>query len=183
MRLIQERPGSSVHWVVFSANEARALEARSSAAAFTAGTARVDVQIHGYRESYFPFQGEAIKATFEVLARDLEPDVVLSHRRDDEHQDHQTIGKLTWNHFRDHLILEYEIAKYEGDLGHPNLFFPLARDVVDAKVDLLLEHFRTQREKHWFSPETFRGLMAVRGVECNAPSGFAEAFHLRKAMV
>ena len=108
---------------------------------------------------------------------------MFTHRRDDEHQDHRTIAALTWNTFRDHLIAEYEIPKYEGDLGHPNVFVPLSAEHAERKVDLLIEHFGSQRNKRWFRPETFRGLMALRAVECNAESGSAEAFHARKIVV
>lgn len=180
MRLLDERPDSSVRWVVFSAYELRAREARSSAAAFTADARKSDVTVHGFRESYFPFEGGAIKEAFAALAAEIDPDIVFTHRRDDLHQDHRIIAELTWNHFRDHLILEYEIAKYEGDLGHPNLYTPLTAELAEAKSELLLEHFKSQLTKTWFKPEVFRGLMALRGIECNSPSGLAEAFHVRK---
>jgi LmbE family N-acetylglucosaminyl deacetylase len=183
LRLLRERPGSSVRWVVFSADEERAREARASAADFAAGAASLDVAVHDFRESYFPFEGAAVKQALAALAADVRPDVVFSHRRDDQHQDHRTIGELTWNHFRDHVIAEYEIPKYEGDLGHPNLFVPLDEELAERKIELLLRHFATQQTRSWFSAQTFRGLMAVRGIECNAPSGFAEAFHLRKAVL
>jgi LmbE family N-acetylglucosaminyl deacetylase len=181
MRLLRDRPGSSIRWVVFSATEARAAEARASATDVAAAAAELEVTVHDFRESYFPFEGASIKESFGALAREVAPDVVFSHRRDDQHQDHRTIGELTWNHFRDHLVVEYEIPKYEGDLGHPNLFVPLERELVERKIELLVAHFGSQQDKGWFSPDTFRGLMAVRGVECNAESGFAEAFHVRKA--
>jgi LmbE family N-acetylglucosaminyl deacetylase len=181
LRLLRDRPGSTVRWIVFSADDERAREARASAADFAAGAASLDVTVHGFRESYFPFEGAAIKQTLAALAAEVRPDIVFSHRRDDLHQDHRTIGELTWNHFRDHVIAEYEIPKYEGDLGQPNLFVPLDEALVERKIELLLHHFGTQRSRAWFSAPTFRGLMAVRGVECNAASGFAEAFHLRKA--
>jgi len=183
LRLLGDRPGSSVRWVVFSADDERAGEARASAADFAAGAASLDVTVHGFRESYFPFEGAAIKQSLAALAADVRPDVVFSHRRDDLHQDHRTIGELTWNHFRDHVIAEYEIPKYEGDLAPPNLFVPLDERTAERKIELLLQHFATQRGRSWFSARTFRGLMAVRGVECNSPSGFAEAFHLRKAIL
>ncbi len=141
-----------------------------------------DVVVNRFRESYFPGEWTTIKESFRALITP-KPDIVFSHRRDDEHQDHRIIGELTWNTFRDHLIAEYEIPKYEGDLGQPNLYVPLAEETVERKVALLLEHFPSQRTKPWFRPELFRGLMALRGIECNAPQGWAEAFHVRKAVV
>jgi LmbE family N-acetylglucosaminyl deacetylase len=183
LRLLRDRPGSSVRWIVFSADDERAGEARASAADFAAGAAALNVTVHGFRESYFPFEGAAIKQSLAALAAEVHPDIVFTHRRDDLHQDHRTIGELTWNHFRDHVIAEYEIPKYEGDLGHPSLYVPLEEELAERKIELLLRHFATQRGRGWFSAQTFRGLMAVRGVECNSPSGLAEAFHLRKAVL
>jgi LmbE family N-acetylglucosaminyl deacetylase len=183
LRLLAERPGSSVQWVVFSAVDERAEEARRSAADFLSDAASSDVVLHQFRESYFPYEGAQIKDAFEDLKRSAAPDLVLCHRRNDEHQDHRTIAQLVWNTFRNHLIAEYEIPKYEGDLGNPNFFVPLSRAVAARKVELLLEHFGTQRSRQWFRPETFDGLMSVRGVECAAPDGRAEAFHVRKIVV
>jgi LmbE family N-acetylglucosaminyl deacetylase len=182
LTLLTERPGTRVHWVVFSADDAREAEARGSAAAFLADAKESTVIVHRFRESYFPYLDE-IKDAFESLKRDVAPDVVFTHRRDDEHQDHRTVAGLTWNTFRDHVVLEYEIPKYEGDLGHPNVFVPLRPEIAERKVELLVEHFGTQRSKRWFRPETFRGLMALRAVECNAGTGSAEAFHARKLVI
>ncbi|WP_116999677.1 PIG-L deacetylase family protein [Desertimonas flava] len=179
LRLLAERPGSTIHWVVFSAAGQRAEEARTSAAAFTGGAA--GVTLHSFRESYFPYVGAEIKDAFEELCAGVEPDVVFTHRRDDEHQDHRTIAALTWNTFRNHLVAEYEIPKYEGDLGHPNLFVPLTAELAERKIELLTEHFASQRNRAWFRPATFRGLMALRGVECVAD--YAEAFHIRKLII
>jgi LmbE family N-acetylglucosaminyl deacetylase len=183
LRLLAERPGSSVDWVVFSAVDERADEARRSAADFLSAAASSDVVLHRFRESYFPYEGALIKDAFEELKRTCSPDLILCHRRDDEHQDHRTIAQLVWNTFRNHLVAEYEIPKYEGDLGHPNFFVPLSSAVAARKVELLFEHFGTQRSRQWFRPETFDGLMALRGVECAAPDGRAEAFHVRKIVV
>lgn len=183
MRLLAERPGSTVDWVVFSAADRRAEEARASAAAFTHRAMRRRIEIHAFAETRFPETFGALKDAFGALVRRVDPDVVFTHRCADRHQDHRTLGELTWNHFRDHLILEYEIPKYEGDLGHPNLYAPLDRELARMKVDLLLEHFASQRERPWFTREVFRGLLAVRGAECRAPSGFAEAFHVHKLVV
>jgi LmbE family N-acetylglucosaminyl deacetylase len=183
LRLLAERPGTRVHWVVFSADDEREGEARASAADFLSDAGSVDVVVHRFRESYFPYVAAEIKDAFEELKATVVPDIVLTHRRDDDHQDHRTLAQFTWNTFRNQLILEYEIPKYEGDLGQPNVFVPLEQSVVDRKVELLMRHFGTQRSKTWFRPETFHGLMAVRGVECVSPSGSAEAFHARKLVI
>lgn len=180
LRLLTERPGSSVHWVVLAAPGGREQEARSSAAAFLADAGAHEVTIGSFRESYFPYVGAELKDFFESLKQRGAPDLIFCHHRHDEHQDHRAVAQLTWNTFRDHCILEFEIPKYEGDLGKPNAFFPLTKSLVSRKVDLILQHFPSQAGRRWFRPETFQGLMSVRGVECNAPEGFAEAFHFRK---
>jgi LmbE family N-acetylglucosaminyl deacetylase len=183
LRLLAEHPGSSVHWIVFSASELREREARASAAEFLAGAAAATVVVKGYRESFFPAQWADIKESFEEIRRVAEPDVVFSHARQDLHQDHRVVSELTWNAFRNHLVLEYEIPKYEGDLGAPNFFVPLPRAVADRKVELLEKHFRSQASRAWWRADTFHGLMSVRAVECNAPEGRAEAFAARKLTV
>jgi LmbE family N-acetylglucosaminyl deacetylase len=183
LRLLAEHPGSSVKWVVFSASEAREGEARASAADFTAGAATSSVAVKGFRESYFPTQWADLKESLEDVRREGEPDVVFSHARQDLHQDHRVLAELTWNTFRKHLVLEYEIPKYEGDLGAPNLFVALPRAVADRKVELLMKHFSSQASRAWFRADTFHGLMSVRAVECNAPEGRAEAFAARKITV
>lgn len=183
LRLLAERPGSSVCWVVFSAQGEREREAMASADEFLTDAADREVIVHRFRESYFPFQGAEIKDCFESLKKRPEPDLIFSHHRHDEHQDHHTLAGLVWNTFRNHLIFEYEIPKYEGDLGRPNAFMPLPQNIAERKVELIVRHFRSQASRTWFRPETFNGLMAVRGVECNAPAGFAEAFHVRKFVV
>jgi LmbE family N-acetylglucosaminyl deacetylase len=182
MRLLAERPGSHVTWVVFSANSHREREARASAADFLSDACGSDVLVQSFRESYFPYEGSAVKDYFETL-KDVRPDLVLSHHVGDIHQDHRLIAELTWNTFRNHVIAEYEIPKYEGDLGHPNMYVPVSEDVAEHKVGLLLKHFGSQHQRSWFRAETFRATMALRGVECNSTSGFAEAFHVRKVVV
>jgi LmbE family N-acetylglucosaminyl deacetylase len=183
LRLLAERPGSSVHWVVFASNAERAVEARAGAAEVLSGAARSQVQINSFRESFFPWVGSSIKEHFEQIKAAVSPDLVFTHRTADLHQDHRTVAELTWNTFRDHLIAEYEIPKYEGDLGQPNLFVPLTRAIAERKVALILRHFRSQASRRWFRAETFESLMRLRGIECNAPEGFAEAFHVRKLVV
>ncbi len=183
LKLLEAYPGTSVTWVVFSANELREAEARASAAEFLAAAGEANVVIHHFKESYFPHAGAEIKDSFEQLKRTINPDMVFSHHRFDVHQDHKTIADLTWNTFRNHFVAEYEIPKYEGDLGHPNLFVPLTTAQATRKVELLTKHFRSQAGRSWFRPETFHGLMSVRGVECNAVDGQAEAHHVRKAVL
>jgi LmbE family N-acetylglucosaminyl deacetylase len=183
LRLLGERPGSSVHWVVFAAGPEREREARASAADVLAGAAQQTVVVEAFRESYFPYVGAAIKDRFERLKREVEPDLVFTHRRADEHQDHRLVAELTWNSFRDHLIAEYEIPKYEGDLGAPNLFIPLAEALARRKVELILRHFKSQAARRWFRARTFEAVMSLRGIECSAPDGWAEAFYVRKLLV
>jgi LmbE family N-acetylglucosaminyl deacetylase len=183
LRLLAERPGSSVHWVVFSANAEREIEARASAHDFLASAAQQTVWVKQFRESFFPAVWVEIKEFFEEIRRAFNPDVILSHHRKDVHQDHRVIAELTWNTFRNHLVLEYEIPKYEGDLGAPNLFVPLSRSVAEHKVQLLLQHFASQAARSWFRADTFHGLMSIRGVECAATDGRAEAFHAPKLVL
>jgi LmbE family N-acetylglucosaminyl deacetylase len=183
LRLLDEHPGSLVHWVVFSASPEREAEARASAEAFTEKAGSRTVVTKTFRESFFPAQWVEIKEFFEQTRRAFEPDLVLCHHRDDLHQDHKTIAELTWNTFRNHLVLAYEIPKYEGDLGKPNVYVPLSREQADRKVALILQHFASQAGRTWFRPDTFNGLMSIRAIECNAPSARAEAFHGRKLVL
>ena len=179
LRLIDEYPGCQFHWVVFSAIGEREGEARQGAERF-AGTDRLSgLRLGSFRDGFMPFEGANVKAVFEEL-KSVSPDVIFTHRRDDAHQDHRLIAELTWNTFRDHLILEYEIPKYDGDLGRPNVFMPLEADVIQKKVGYLMEVFKSQRSRRWFEDQTFLSLSRLRGMECNAPSGYAEAFYSRK---
>jgi LmbE family N-acetylglucosaminyl deacetylase len=172
-----------VHWVVFSAVGPRAEEAARSAEGFLRGAARSKVALCEFRDGYFPYQGVELKDRFEALKREVDPDVVLTHRRDDAHQDHREVARLTWNSFRDHVILEYEIPKWDGDLARPNLYHPLGQATLERKIALLHEHFATQRAKDWFDPDTFRALARLRGMEARAPERVAEAFVLSKAVL
>ena len=171
-----------VTWVVFSASRDREREARRGAAAFLKGAARANVIVKQFRDGHFPYEGAAVKAVFESL-KPVNPDVVLTHYRHDRHQDHRVLSDLAWNTFRDHLVLEYEIPKFDGDLGQPNLFVPLDRTTATRKANHLTKVFGTQRDKHWFSPETFLGLMRLRGMECRSDGGYAEAFYSRKIVL
>ena len=170
-----------VDWCVLSAPGARAAEARASAAAFLPGAAAARIELAQFDDGLFPYQGDEIKAWLEDVRARVDPDVVLTHRGGDAHQDHREVCELTWNLFRDHLILEYEIPKWDGDLGRPNLYVPLTAAALERKIELLHAHFGTQRSKQWFDAETFRGLARLRGMECRAPERYAEAFVLRKA--
>jgi LmbE family N-acetylglucosaminyl deacetylase len=179
LKLVARYPDADFHWVVFSAEEqARQREAREGARRFLAGAAHPTVELESFRTSFFPYEGARIKERFEALKAGPTPDVVFTHCRHDLHQDHRVLCELTWNTFRSHLVLEYEIPKYDGDLGAPNVFVPLDEATVDTKIHHLMDVFGSQRSKHWFSPETFRGLMRLRGVE--SASQYAEAFHGRK---
>jgi LmbE family N-acetylglucosaminyl deacetylase len=170
-----------VQWCVLGANGARRAEAEASAAAFLAGAASSHIELGHFEDSFFPYQGAEIKTWLKRLKEGFNPDVVLSHRRSDAHQDHREISQLTWNLFRDHLILEYEIPKWDGDLDRPNVFVPLTDAILEQKIELLHTHFASQRSKDWFDAETFRGLARLRGMECRSPERWAEAFVLHKA--
>lgn len=170
-----------VHWVVFTARGERRGEAQRSAEAFLAGVAEADIDLQEFRDGFLPYQGEAVKDYFEKLKRAEPPDIIFTHFRHDLHQDHRLVCELTWNTWRNHLILEYEIPKYDGDLAAPNLFVPLDEATALQKTDLLLKHFGSQRSKDWFTQDVFLGLMRLRGMECKAPQKYAEAFYCRKA--
>lgn len=183
LRLIQDYPHVRVYWVVFSSDPERAAEARRSADAFLQHAAGKDIRIREFRNGYFPTVAADIKDYFEELKAAIRPDVIFTHYRHDLHQDHRLVSELTWNTFRNHLILEYEIPKYDGDLGTPNLYVPLSEAVWRRKIATLMECFASQREKQWFTSETFAALMRLRGIESNSPSGYAEAFHGRKLVL
>jgi LmbE family N-acetylglucosaminyl deacetylase len=180
LALSRARPEVEITWVVLGAEGEREREARASAEAFMGAATSSEVVVHGFRDGFFPYIGGEVKDVFEELKSRLDPDVILTHARHDLHQDHRLVCELTWNTWRDHLILEYEIPKYDGDLGTPNVFVPVSEEIAQEKVKLVLEAFKSQTEKHWFDEELFLGLMRVRGMEGRAPSGYAEAFTCRK---
>jgi LmbE family N-acetylglucosaminyl deacetylase len=179
LSLVARHKAVDIDWVVFSAPPGRDKEARRSAEMFLRGARRKRILLKKFRDGFFPFDGGKIKTVFEQL-KPSKPDLVLTHYRDDRHQDHRAISDLAWNTFRDHWILEYEIPKYDGDLGTPNCFLPLDQPTCARKIEYLTTAFGSQRDKHWFSSETFMGLMRLRGMECRAPHGYAEAFYSRK---
>jgi LmbE family N-acetylglucosaminyl deacetylase len=180
LQLARRRPRAQFRWVVWSASGTRGAEAKRGARKFLGRNSADSVELHSFRDGYFPAQFSAIKDAFENLARDFRPDIVFTHARNDRHQDHRVISDLTWNTFRNHLVLEYEIPKWDGDLGQPNLFVPASRSAAQRKAKALMEVFGSQRSKDWFSEETFLGLMRLRGMECRAEESYAEAFHARK---
>jgi len=180
VRWAREYPAARLLWAIFAGESGRAEESRQAATRLAGGLRGFELRFFDFRGSYFPADVTAIKDAFEGLKGAISPDVVLTHFLHDRHQDHALLSELTWNTFRSHLILEYEIPKYEGDLGHPNLFVPLSSQDLAQKVNVLMECFPSQRERSWFTEDTFRGLARLRGIECAATSGFAEAFHARK---
>ena len=183
LTLLESRADIECHWVVLSADAEREREARESAAQFLKKSHRSEVAVERFRNGYFPFVGDVVKDYFEALKGRLSPDLVFTHHRDDRHQDHRVVSDLTWNTFRNHTILEYEIPKYDGDLGTPNLFVPLDDPIWREKLRILLSSFATQGDKHWFCEETFRSLMRLRGMESCAPRDHAEAFYARKIVL
>jgi LmbE family N-acetylglucosaminyl deacetylase len=181
LQLVAARPDVRLRWIVLSAHGERATEARRSAARLLSRAAQVEVAIEQFRDGFFPFLGTEIKEYFERLKGWIHPHVIFTHHGADRHQDHRVVAELTWNTFRDHLILEYEVPKYDGGLETPNLYVPLSAAVCRRKVRHLLRAFPSQRAKRWFDEGTFTGLMRLRGLECAARTGYAEGFHSRKA--
>ena len=181
-RLLREHPEARVTWVVLSADGERAEEARRSAQIVLEAAGDRDVVLKTFRDGYFPWEGAEIKSFLEHLARGLKPDIVFTHRRSDLHQDHRTVGDLTWNLFRDHFILEYEIPKYDGDLSAQNFFVPLTEDEARAKIEHLMTQFPSQRNRDWFTAETFESVLRLRAIESRSATGFAEGFHCRKVV-
>jgi LmbE family N-acetylglucosaminyl deacetylase len=183
LKLTGRNSDPEICWVVFSAPGPRASEASRSAEEFLSSVRRKQVKIGSFRESYFPSEWPAIKDWFEKIRAEFDPEVVFTHYRDDRHQDHRVLSDLAWNTFRNHLILEYEIFKYDGDLGHPNVFVPLSEELCARKIELLLKHFKTQSSKHWFTGDTFDAMHRIRGIECASPTGRAEVFYCRKLIL
>lgn len=183
IQLLERYPDAQAHWVVLSSEGNRGQEAQRAAQSLLAGVREPHITIKAFRGAYFPTEAAQIKDFFEEIKSGPPPDMVFSHCRDELHQDHRIVGELTWNTFRDHVILEYEIPKYDGGLGSPSVFVPLSEATVSRKIELLMSAFETQYDKRWFTPETFLGLMRLRGIECNAPEGYAEAFYSRKLVL
>jgi LmbE family N-acetylglucosaminyl deacetylase len=183
LRLLRDHPAAEVMWVVFGATGQRVHEARRSADMFLEQASARTVVVKGFRDGFFPYIGGEIKEYFEQLKQEYTPDIIFTHYRQDRHQDHRVISDLTWNTFRNHFILEYEIPKYDGDLGNPNFYMRLDESLCATKVDYLIANFQTQANKHWFTEDTFLSLCRLRGIESNVPTKYAEAFYCRKAAV
>ena len=183
LKLADQHPECTFDWVVFSAAGAREGEARNAARLFAGPDRLRGPVLKDFRDGFMPYVGGEVKAVFEELKQSLSPDVIFTTSRRDAHQDHRLIAELTWNTFRDHLILEYEIPKYDGDLGQPNVFVTLQPEIYEKKIDYLMDAFQSQRSKRWFERSTFLSLMRLRGMECNSPSGHAEAFYCRKLVL
>lgn len=183
LRFVEQNLCCSLHWVVFSANGVRQYEAERGASLFAGSTLQNPPLFKTFRDGFMPFLGEEVKEVFECLKGTTSPDLIFTHNRNDAHQDHRLISELTWNTFRDHLILEYEIPKYDGDWGQPGFFVPLSSELCRKKVRYLMDVFQSQKCKRWFREDTFTALMRLRGMECNAASGYAEAFYCRKVVI
>ena len=183
LKLVRTIKNPDVCWVVFSSDDRRARETEKSANDFLRNVKRKKILINRFRNSYFPYHGEEIKEYFEKLKGEYQPDIIFTHYRNDLHQDHRLISELTWNSFRDHLILEYEIPKFDGDLGSPNFFVHLVADLCRMKTNRIMKYFKSQNDKKWFTSDTFLSLLRIRGVESNAPDKYAEGFYCRKIIL
>ena len=184
LRFLEEFPGSQVHWVVFGAgNPGRASEATRSARAFLHKAGKRTIIVKGFRDGYLPYTGGEVKDFFEQLKGEVTPDLILTHYRKDLHQDHRLVCDLTWNTWRDHLIWEYEIPKYDGDLGTPNIYVSLNKEICRRKIAYAKRYFATQRPKHWFTQDVFEAILRLRGIEAAGPHPFAEAFYGRKILI
>ena len=183
LRLLSHYSNLEVYWVVFSSGRMREREARTSAALFLKQARTQKVVVKNFRDGFFPYEGAQIKEFFEEIKKEVSPDLIFTHYRTDRHQDHRTISDLTWNSWRQHLILEYEIPKYDGDLGSPNCFVPLTQEICSQKIRYICEVFQTQSNKSWLTEDTFQALLRLRGVECAAREKFAEAFYCRKLIL
>jgi LmbE family N-acetylglucosaminyl deacetylase len=183
LELAHRYPAARISWHVLAAEGEREREARDSGEYFTRGFANAEVHVHGIVDSIFPMQLEAIKQVMERAKAAFQADIVFTHYRGDFHQDHRTVSEVTWQTFRDHLILEYEIPKYDGDTGAPSVFVPVSGAVKNEKLEALTRYFASQRGKDWFDEDAFSALLRIRGLECRSPSGYAEAFYCRKAVL
>ncbi len=182
LRLLDEGTDIEVWWLVLAAAGSRIAEAEGSASRFLANANTKRVIVKDFSDGFFPYHGAEVKGFFEELKRDYAPDLIFTHYRHDLHQDHRLVSELTWNTFRNHLILEYEIFKYDGDIGNPNFYVQLGEEHCRGKIAYLLEYFETQRNKAWFTEDAFYAILRLRGIEANAPSKYAEAFYCRKAV-
>jgi LmbE family N-acetylglucosaminyl deacetylase len=183
LKLVEEPNPPAITWVVFTSDAIREAEALRSAEALLRRAATARIVIQKFRDGFLPYEGSVVKESFEELKTEVAPDLILTHYRGDLHQDHRLVSELTWNTFRDHLILEYEIPKYDGDVGTPNVFVPLDESLVRSKIEAIMTGFPSQAGKRWFDEEAFRSMLRLRGMECNAPANYAEAFYCRKLVI
>ena len=183
LRLLSEYDDVEVHWVVVGSSGQRDAEALAGAEKFLANVKKKEIIIQHFKASFFPYRGEEIKEFFEKLKEKISPDIIFTHHRHDLHQDHRVISELTWNTYRDHLVLEYEIMKYDGDIGNPNVFVHLDETLCRKKIRFIMDSFRTQRGKDWFTPDAFLSLLRIRGIESKAPGQYAEGFYCRKVVL
>lgn len=182
MRLTEEHKIKAVKWVVFTSNPLRAEEAKSCADIFLKGVTSKEVDVHDLQDGHLPFAGQQVKKHFEQM-KSFAPDIIFTHARHDRHQDHKLLAEMTWNTFRDHTILEYEIPKYEGDLGHPNLYVVIPAAAAEAKADAIVNGYPSQASKQWFDRDTFLSLMRIRGLESASATRYAEGFYVSKAVM
>jgi len=180
IKLIEDFPNIFFYWIIFSSDKTRAEEALESANVLLSRVKEKQIVVQGFKESYFTFIGAEIKEYFDQIRREIFPELIFTHYRNDLHQDHRLISELTWNTFRDHLILEYEIPKYDGDFGSPNLFISLEEATCQKKIQHILAYFKSQNTRQWFDQEAFLSVLRLRGIESNSPSKYAEAFYCRK---
>ena len=183
LRLIEANPACEIHWLVFTSSPERKLEAEEAARLFLKNARSQFVSVLDYKDGFLPYLGAEIKDRFEKLKQEFSPDLIFTHYRNDLHQDHRFLCELTWNTFRNHLILEYEIPKYDGDLGSPNVFITVSEAMLEQKIEYLFQAFKSQRSKHWFTPDLFRSLPRLRGMESNSQTTFSEAFYCRKLCI
>ena len=182
MKLLQTYSNVELLWVVFSADEIRKKEALKSVSLISEKASKKEIRIHNFRDGFFPYHGSEIKECFEDM-KPFNPDLIFTHQSNDYHQDHRQISKLTHNTFRNHLVLEYEIPKYDGDLGSPNVFSPIEKTLCNQKTKLIIDSFKSQEHNQWFSDSTFQAILRLRGIEANSPTGYAEAFYCRKIVI
>jgi LmbE family N-acetylglucosaminyl deacetylase len=180
LRLRESMPEAEIRWLILSSNEVRRREAMESADRFLGEKSRDSIRIEAFRDGYLPYSGDRVKDVFEDVKREVSPDLIFTHYRHDLHQDHRLVNELTWNTWRNHMILEYEIPKYDGDLGQPNVFVAISPEQVERKIKTVLEVFSSQTSKDWFDADTLSAILRLRGVESNAPERYAEAFYARK---
>ena len=183
LRLLSDYDNVDAHWVVFGSSGIRNAEALESANKFLMTARNKNITVENFKDGFFPYMGGEIKTFFEKLKQEINPDIIFTHYRHDLHQDHRLISELTWNTFRNHLILEYEIMKYDGDIGNPNFFVHLNHDTCQKKVTQIMESFKSQSGHHWFKEDAFFALLRLRGIECNAPENYAEGFYCRKIVI